>query len=169
MEGVADVMRYEILFRHGGFYADCDSVSLRPLDDWMLATPLFAVWESEKHAPGLVANGFIGAVPGHPVLAEMIEQIRKQKNPLRLPRRWLPWAKRVEPWKSTGPVLFTRVIQSYAPDLVTIMPSAMFLPRHFQETTEQVSDVIYARHFWMSTVGYQAPKSATEDHRRSAI
>ena len=41
-EGVADVMRYEILFRHGGFYADCDSVSLRPLDDWMLATPLFA-------------------------------------------------------------------------------------------------------------------------------
>lgn len=151
-EGVADVMRYEILLRHGGFYADCDSISLRPLDDWLLAAPLFAVWESEVHAPGLIANGFIGAVPDHPALAELVERVRRLDNPLRSRRRWLPWTKKVAPWKSTGPALFTRVLRSQPPEKVIILPSVMFLPRHFRETDERAADVVYARHFWSTTL-----------------
>lgn len=38
-EGVADLMRYEILFEHGGVYVDADSTSVRPLDSWLLAPP----------------------------------------------------------------------------------------------------------------------------------
>jgi len=34
-EGVADLMRYEILHEHGGVYVDADSVCIRPLDDWL--------------------------------------------------------------------------------------------------------------------------------------
>src|ERR1700751_3928150 len=33
---VADLMRYEILYRHGGVYADADSFSVRPLDTGFL-------------------------------------------------------------------------------------------------------------------------------------
>ncbi|SRR5579883_1349602 len=33
---IADLMRYEILYREGGVYVDADSYSLRPLDDWLL-------------------------------------------------------------------------------------------------------------------------------------
>lgn len=159
-EGVADVMRYEILYRHGGVYVDCDSVSLRPLDDRLLATPLFAVWESEEYAPGLIANGFIGAVQSHPALAEMIARIGLLKDPLRARRRWLPWVKKVASWKSTGPELFTRVIQSQPPGQAAILPSVMFLPRHYREATERVADVIYARHFWTTTINASAPAGA---------
>lgn len=154
-EGVADIMRYEILHRHGGVYADCDSVSLRPLDDALLATPLFAVWESEQYAPGLIANGFIGAVRDHPALAELIERIGSLGNPLLVRRRWLPLMKKVASWKSTGPELFTRVIRSQPPGAVTILPSVMFIPRHYRQSGERVADVIYARHFWASTPAVQ--------------
>jgi mannosyltransferase OCH1-like enzyme len=59
-DGVADLMRYEILHEHGGVYVDADSTCVRALDDWLLDTRMFAVWENERHSPGLIANGFIG-------------------------------------------------------------------------------------------------------------
>ena len=43
--GKADIARYEILHRFGGFYADADSVCLRPLDDWLLDNDSFACHE----------------------------------------------------------------------------------------------------------------------------
>src|ERR1043166_7679362 len=33
--GVADVMRWEILFEHGGFSVDADAVCLKSLPDWL--------------------------------------------------------------------------------------------------------------------------------------
>lgn len=150
-EGVADVMRYEILHRHGGVYADADLVSVRPLDDWLRETPMFAVWESEEHAPGLIANGFIGAVPGHPALAETIERISRLDDPLKTKRWWFARPKPTAPWKTIGPRLFTKVVQSQPRGQVTILPSVMFLPRHFRDTQEREAEVIYARHFWRTT------------------
>ncbi len=161
-EGVADIMRYEILLRHGGVYADSDSVSVRPLDDELLDRRMFAVWENEAHAPGLVANGFIGAEPEHPALRTVIGEIAKLDHPLRLPRRWLPWSKKAAPWKTTGPQLFTRVVSSLPPEEVTILPSSMFLPRHYTETAERDEGVIYARHFWSTTSRLLAATSGKE-------
>jgi mannosyltransferase OCH1-like enzyme len=144
-------MRYEILYRHGGVYADADSISVRPLDDWLLQRPMFAVWESEEHAPGLIANSFIGAVPGHPALAEMIRRIGQLKDPLNFRSWWRPRPKRTAPWKSTGPRLFTKVVSSQPRERVTILPSIMFLPQHFRDMHERESELIYARHFWSTT------------------
>jgi inositol phosphorylceramide mannosyltransferase catalytic subunit len=81
-DGVADLMRYEILFEHGGVYVDADSTSVRPLDHWLLTPPLFAVWESEQHRPGLIANGFIGSVPQHPALAAIIRATARMNKPV---------------------------------------------------------------------------------------
>lgn len=72
-EGVADLMRYEILHEQGGVYVDADSISVRPLGNWIMAQRMFAVWESEKHRPGLIANTFIGSVPEHPALGAIIQ------------------------------------------------------------------------------------------------
>jgi mannosyltransferase OCH1-like enzyme len=67
-------MRYEILHDHGGVYVDADSTCVRPLDDWLRDMRMFAIWESEQHRPGLIANGFIGSAPQHPALAAIIHE-----------------------------------------------------------------------------------------------
>src|SRR5262249_49729721 len=62
---VADLMRYEILYREGGVYVDADSFSLRPLDDWLLQTEMFACWENTLSTgrARLVSNAFLGSEP----------------------------------------------------------------------------------------------------------
>jgi mannosyltransferase OCH1-like enzyme len=98
-EGVADLMRYEILCEHGGVYADADSMCVRALDDWLLKMRMFAVWESEQHCPGLVANTYIGTIPQHPALCAIIKATSRMHSPIwrrsrRNPFRWeeiLPW------------------------------------------------------------------------------
>ena len=57
--GASDVMRYEILYEHGGVYIDADSVCLKPLEDWLLDCDAFAVWEQEHIRNNLIANGFV--------------------------------------------------------------------------------------------------------------
>lgn len=150
-EGVADVMRYEILCEHGGVYVDADSASVRPLDDCLLTTPMFAVWESEEHAPGLIANGFIGAVARHPALLAIIDRIRRLKNPLRMRKPWRLWTTPVAPWKTVGPALFTQVMRAQPDDQIRILPSALFLPDHFLAPDKKLETVVYARHFWQTT------------------
>jgi mannosyltransferase OCH1-like enzyme len=157
LEGVADLMRYEILFEHGGVYVDADSASLRPLDDWLLETPFFAVWESERHRPGLVANSFIGAIPGHPALAAIIKKTSRMNK--RIWRRAWPnpfrWEE-VPPWKSVGPLFFTRMILPYCPAQATILPSILFLPQHFHDEVARSGTLIYAEHHWGTTFNHLA-------------
>ena len=67
LNGVADMMRWEILYEEGGFLVDADSVCTRPLDDWLLEQEAFACWENELVRPGLIAAGYVGHGAGEPV------------------------------------------------------------------------------------------------------
>jgi mannosyltransferase OCH1-like enzyme len=149
--GVADLMRYEILFRHGGVYVDADALCVRALDDWLLHNHMFAVRESERHRPGLIINSFIGSVPEHPALSDIVKAISRMNAPV---RQW-SWRHlrkmNIMPWKSVGPRFFTKMIRPYCPELVTVLPSILFLPRHFLDADERSCDSTYARHFWGST------------------
>jgi mannosyltransferase OCH1-like enzyme len=159
-EGVADLMRYEILDEYGGVYIDADATCMRPLDDWLLDIPMFAIWENERHAPGLVANGFIGSHRRHPALDAIVRVTSRMKTPvwqrtrdiegwngLRPRFRYAP----VDPWKTVGPVFFTRMILPYCPKQATVLPSVLFLPRHHSENEERRSSLIYATHSWGTT------------------
>jgi len=159
-EGVADLMRYEILDEHGGIYIDADATCIRPLDDWLLDMPMFAIWENERLAPGLVANGFIGTEAQHPVLRAIIKETSRMNEPvwrrtweiegwkgLRPRFRYAP----VSPWKTVGPVLFTKMILPFCPQKATVLPSVLFLPRHHSEEVERKSSLIYATHTWGTT------------------
>lgn len=67
----SDVARYEILAACGGVYVDFDCEARRPFDD-LLDVPAFVGWE----VPDVWANNaVIGAVPGHPFLAALIERL----------------------------------------------------------------------------------------------
>lgn len=75
MCGVADIMRYEILFNHGGFTVDADSVCTRPLEDWLFDSQVCASMDNEISRPGLIANGYMAAEPRAALLAELIMKI----------------------------------------------------------------------------------------------
>ncbi|MBV8060049.1 MAG: hypothetical protein JO126_08185 [Alphaproteobacteria bacterium] len=151
--GVADLMRYEILYEYGGVYVDADSECLRQLDDWLLQLGMFVAYESERHRPGLIANGFMGCPQGHPVLAKIIGQTSRMCRPT---RRW-SWQhlskKNILPWKVTGPRLLTRIIEATKSQDVTILPSILFMPDHFMDKPgdDKRAATGYARHHWGST------------------
>jgi mannosyltransferase OCH1-like enzyme len=159
-EGVADLMRYEILHEHGGVYIDADATCVRPLDDWLLDMPMFAIWENERARPGLVANGFIGSRRHHPALEDMIRATSRMNSPV-WRRTWKieSWNglrprfgyAPVDPWKTVGPVFFTKMILPYCPLEATVLPSVLFLPRHHSEKEERNSSLIYATHSWGTT------------------
>ena len=155
-DGVADLMRYEILNQYGGVYVDANSICVRPLDDWLLCQPLFAIWESEQHRPGLVANGFIGSVPRHAVFTELLNITSRMKKPVRRSiflfdrnrLRPIRSYEEVLPWRTVGPALFTKMVLPFCPHQGTILPSILFLPKHFLDKEERHSSLIYARHEW---------------------
>ena len=70
----SDILRYELLFRHGGVYADVDFECIRSFDE-LLSHPVdFFIGVSNTKTLEL-NNGLIGSVPGHPLLLELIEGI----------------------------------------------------------------------------------------------
>ena len=61
----ADILRLELLHRHGGVYLDADFECLKPIDQLLEGvTCCLGLLDS-----GRVSNAVIGAVPGHPLLA----------------------------------------------------------------------------------------------------
>lgn len=80
LNGVADMMRWEILHAHGGIVIDADSVCLRPLDDELLDCPAFACWESEISRPGLIAAGYFGCEPNNPFVGRIIRDIAAEPS-----------------------------------------------------------------------------------------
>jgi len=73
----ADLIRYSILEREGGWYFDTDYLPLRPIDDivraWRLdGRKLFIAecWESRAN-PGWLGNGVLACAPGWPYWARL--------------------------------------------------------------------------------------------------
>src|SRR5918912_1772904 len=58
----ADILRYEVVLRHGGVYLDADFECLRNVEELLDGVTAFAGEEE----PGQLASGVFGAVPGHP-------------------------------------------------------------------------------------------------------
>lgn len=95
----ADILRYEILHRYGGLYADMDTMALRPVDEAIGDHRAFAAAEDENW----VGNTYLACVPGHPVMAELISGI-----PASVRRN-----RRRRPNRITGPRYLTPIWQRY--------------------------------------------------------
>jgi len=140
--GKADLLRYEILHRVGGFYADADSECIRPLDDELLANDCFGCWESERHCPGMVSIGCLGATPGTRLFDAVIAHLGRQE------------ITSAPAWKQTGPVMFNAVLGEIEDPALTIYPSHFFIPRHYRDLPEDAyagDGPVYARQYWCST------------------
>lgn len=141
--GVADLMRYEILLSEGGFALDADAVALKPLEDWLFDTPMFACWENEIVRPNLVANGYMYAIPNHPIVKRMVDDLAAT-----------PSIVHARAWKVTGPMRITNTLRTCSPELLSmirIYPSHFFMPEHLTGQKYEGDGPIFARQFWSST------------------
>jgi mannosyltransferase OCH1-like enzyme len=141
LNGVADMMRYEILYEHGGFAVDADSVCVKPIPDWMLEANEFTCWENEHERPGLLAAGYLAAQKGSNFIGQVIEDI--YHDPTVINRM---------AWQSVGPQRLTNVWKEHQYGL-TIYPSHYFIPRHYTGLEYKGDGHIFAKQFWGSTHG----------------
>jgi len=140
--GVADLMRYEILYNEGGITLDADSVCLSPLEDWLLKPDAFAHWEQETRRLGLINVSVMGSVPENPFFGECIERLRKKET------------LKDRAWIETGPMHITEVYNETEYPL-TIYPSHYFTRDHFSGYRYEGNGHCFATQFWGSTRGYE--------------
>jgi len=137
--GVADLMRYEILYEHGGLAIDADSVCVKPLPSWLLDATEFTCWENEIKRPGLLAIGCLAAQKGSAFIGQIIEDLHASD------------ITGIPAWQATGPVRLTEVWERFEYQNLTIYPSHYFIPEHFTGQRYTGDGHVFARQFWGST------------------
>lgn len=125
INGKADIIRWEILYKFGGVFVDADSICIEPIDDFFLEKKGFATFENEILREGLIATGTMGFVPYHPLCRDIIEWIRGSEAHEKI--------NRFRAWYSVGPGLLTDMLKSGKYKDFSVFPSYMFLPIHFTE------------------------------------
>jgi mannosyltransferase OCH1-like enzyme len=126
-----DLVRYDIIRRHGGVYVDTDIECLRPIDDLLADTRAFAAYG----IPGRLCNAVIGAVPGHPAFVRAVELAATTAGVGNYP-------------SATATVFLTRVLEPF-PD-VTLFSPERFYPFLWDEERTKLpqSSSTYAVHHW---------------------
>lgn len=140
LNGVADLMRWEILSFYGGIVVDADSVCLRPLDDEILDCEAFACWESEIARPGLIAAGYVGCTQGNEFVTQIIVDIAQESSIINQPA-----------WQTVGPLRLTDSYRKYQYFPLRIYPSHYFIPRHHTGLKYNGAGPVYADQLWGST------------------
>ena len=131
----ADVMRYFVLDRYGGVYADIDAECLRPLDDIISNHSCILAEEHRVHGyvlawrkpPPNVINSPMACRPGHPYFRDVIAELPK-------------WQKHPNLLYQTGPLLIDRVLRTYLRNQTRSSkdPIAVMSPEVFNPTFDQL-------------------------------
>jgi len=144
LNGVADLMRWEILYNEGGFVVDADSICVRPLEPWLFEGEACACWENELVRPGLIAAGYVASVPNNPFIGQMILDLQNTDTVV----------DRMA-WESVGPQFLTDSVQRQGYNGLTIWPSHFFIPKHFTGLEYTGPGQVFATQEWGSTLkGY---------------
>jgi hypothetical protein len=168
INGKADIMRWELLYRYGGIFIDADSICIEPLDTLMLLNKSFAGYENE-HVRGagwsqlkevlgsthpLIATGTMAFPPGHDLPKLAIEWIKR--NPVcKAKSGWRAWV-------TVGPGMLTRLYFSREWSDMIILPSYTFLPIHHTGLKYEGHGKVYAFQQWGSTNNsYDSMNSST--------
>lgn len=139
LNGVADMMRYEILYNEGGITLDADSICLQTLPDWLLQPDEFACYENEFCRTGLVAAGYLGSVSRSLFFGQIIEDIKNE-----------PTVIDKMAWETVGPLRVTKTFYELKYPL-TVYPSHYFIPEHFSGQKYEGNGQVFATQLWGST------------------
>jgi mannosyltransferase OCH1-like enzyme len=125
----ADILRLEILYRHGGVYVDTDLECLRPIDDLIAGESFVGV----NLKPGRATNTMIASAPGHPLLEKALASLRPMDV------YWTPSSRRSLK-ESAGPPFLDRLVREY-PDVKLLEP-----PLCFPATAEEREAAVAVHH-----------------------
>ncbi len=139
INGKADIMRWEILYKYGGVFLDADSICIEPFDEVLMNQKCFAGYEHEKLRPGLIATGTMGFPPKHPLVKGAIDSMKS--NPVHTNMAWI----------TVGPGLLTRMYDTGNYKDLMIFPSYFFLPIHHTKNEYCGHGKVYAYQLWGST------------------
>lgn len=143
INGKADIMRWEILYKYGGIFIDADSYCIEPIDEQLQNTKSFAGWEHEVVRPGLIATGTMGFPVHHPLVKGAIDWMKVNCVNVNITRALA--------WQSVGPGLLTRMYNTGLYKDLTIFPSYYFLPIHCTGNIHKNHGKVYAYQEWGST------------------
>lgn len=137
--GVADLMRYEILFKYGGFMPGADSICLESIDDLFLDQKFdaYGVYENEQVRAGLVSPLYACSIRNE-FCCELIIGLSHLE-------------KLGEPWRTTGNLYMQGMIEQLKYKRLKIWPSCHFIPVHFTGCPSPVDGKIYATQEWGTT------------------
>lgn len=131
---MADILRYEILFRHGGIYLDTDFECLRCIEPILTGVQNFSCSEDGRS----ISIGILGAVPGSVYMQRCIDALPKELGLTSVSME-------------TGPGLMTKVLlgQGIASDY-TLFPQLWFYPYNWDEPdrANEAFTEAYAVHRW---------------------
>jgi inositol phosphorylceramide mannosyltransferase catalytic subunit len=150
--GKANVLRYEILLRHGGVYIDTDFECLKNIEPLLDGVSCFVAEQS----PGFANNAIIGSIAGHAFLRDLVSN---------LPQRVQRFS-RLRSIKQSGPYYLTERLQGRSD--VAVFPAKWFYPYQWHERWRRYERFTeaYAVHHWslswrkpaQSRPGFTQPK-----------
>lgn len=142
INGKADIMRWEILYKYGGFFVDADCICIEPFDDYFSNCVAFATYENESIRKELIATGTMGFIPEYPLCKDIIEWIRGETV------ESIDLLKNVRAWGSVGPGALTRFLETGKYKDFSVYPSHCFLPIHFTGSEYTGHKKVYAFQAW---------------------
>ena len=131
----ADIMRYEILYKHGGIYLDTDFEIFKPLTP--LLTHDLVVCNEDWHVDLYMTNAFIYSIPGTENFKNCIDNIKHC-----ILGGQVCVAKHTGPWYFRSKISLARA---------RVLPSAVMYPIHFTydgKYPESYSPETYGCHHW---------------------
>ena len=147
--GVADLIRYELIYERGGFWPEADSECYHRVDELFVEDPnlAYTVFEKEDVIPRSISP-IMAANPGNKFL-DMILRNLHQLRPAQLHEK---------PHESTGNFFLARLLDDTR-HMLHIFPSYMFIPQWFRPGYPRYNGPgkIYAEQHWGSTALDQAP------------
>jgi mannosyltransferase OCH1-like enzyme len=112
----ADVIAYELMWRYGGVYINCDMQPLKSLEP-LLEHDAFVGMEDDTY----LCNAVMGAIPRHPLFQLLIDELPGNYSVHR--GRGMEVA--------TGPQFLTRVVkEATVPGSLTVLPQSAFYYAH---------------------------------------
>ena len=141
INGKADIIRWEILYKYGGYFVDADSICIEPFDAYFENKTAFATFENENVRAGLVATGTMGFVPKHPMCYDIIQWIKHSNEAKQL-------IQTTRAWYSVGPALITKMLDTGKYSDFAVYPSYCFLPIHFTGPTYEGHKKVYGYQEW---------------------
>ena len=140
INGKADIIRWEILYKYGGVFVDADSICIEPFDEYFMSKTAFATYENENVRSSLVATGTMGFVPEHSLCKDIIDWIHSDESAVDI--------QNYRAWFSVGPACLTRFLNTGKYRDFSVFPSHCFLPIHFTGPKYEGHKKVYGYQEW---------------------